>query len=65
MSMSRPAIHPPKVPVHVVEETRGSVAGTGPAAFRKRRTVLAPAVSGLEVELEDLQEQRWRFGEVI
>lgn len=45
-----------EVPVHVVEETRGSVPGTGPAAFRKRRTVLAPAVSGLEVELEDLQE---------
>lgn len=42
--------------MHVVEETRGSVPGTGPAAFRKRRTVLAPAVSGLEVELEDLQE---------
>ena len=44
--------------MHVVEETRGSVPGAGPA-FRKRRTVLAPAVSGLEMELEDLKEL-WR-----
>lgn len=46
-----------EVPVHVVEEARSSlVMDAGGPAYRKRRTVLAPAVSGLLVEMEDLKE---------
>ena len=49
--------HEPQVPVHVVEEARGSlVMDAGGPTYRKRRTVLAPAVSGLLVEMEDLKD---------
>ena len=49
--------HGPQVPVHVVEEARSSlVMDAGGPSYRKRRTVLAPAVSGLLVEMEDLKD---------
>lgn len=49
--------HGPQVPVHVMEEARSSlVMDAGGPAYHKRRTVLAPAVSGLLVEMEDLKD---------